>query len=216
MHVPLLGADLLYQNCYRAVNFAGGLECWHVGSHRFVFNNIEIKCLSVLYGVVVAQRFRLPAIFSCNHSKLSHPGMRRMVLPSALMGWHADAQAGQRAGGVVTGVGDGRLFVELDGTSRRRVVELDSEAYNAVRLGYAMTVNRAQGVTVEHAMVVADGAMDGHRAYVALTRHRESVQGGVHAWLCGCFGLDDEYELVPLEPDWYASCRAGPTVVPGR
>jgi Ti-type conjugative transfer relaxase TraA len=48
--------------------------------------------------------------------------------------------------------------------------------YDALTHGYAATIHKAQGVTVERAHVLASSAMDRHSAYVALTRHREGVR----------------------------------------
>ncbi|MDT8873523.1 hypothetical protein RAA17_26305 [Komagataeibacter rhaeticus] len=47
--------------------------------------------------------------------------------------------------------------------------------YDALDHGYAATIHKSQGVTVERAHVLATGSMDRHGAYVALSRHRESV-----------------------------------------
>jgi len=41
--------------------------------------------------------------------------------------------------------------------------------------GYAATIHKAQGVTVDRAHVLASAHMDRHAAYVALTRHRDGV-----------------------------------------
>jgi hypothetical protein len=48
--------------------------------------------------------------------------------------------------------------------------------YDTLAHGYAATIHKAQGVTVERAHVLASAAMDRHSAYVALTRHREGVR----------------------------------------
>ncbi len=47
--------------------------------------------------------------------------------------------------------------------------------YDDIAHGYAATVHKTQGVTVDYAHVLASGGMDRHLAYVALSRHREAV-----------------------------------------
>ena len=75
--------------------------------------------------------------------------------------------------------GGGRLAVALDGAGaaagRGRTVAFDLREYGHVDHGYAATVYKAQGVTVDRAHVLASRHMDRHAAYVALTRHREGV-----------------------------------------
>ncbi|WP_048848536.1 Ti-type conjugative transfer relaxase TraA, partial [Acetobacter indonesiensis] len=74
--------------------------------------------------------------------------------------------------------GDLVLSVQLDGpggTGRGRVVSVSVAEYDALDHGYAATIHKSQGVTVDRAHVLATGSMDRHGAYVALSRHRESV-----------------------------------------
>ncbi|AZV40573.1 Ti-type conjugative transfer relaxase TraA [Komagataeibacter xylinus] len=74
--------------------------------------------------------------------------------------------------------GDLVLSVQLDGsgkTGRGRVVSVSVADYDALDHGYAATIHKSQGVTVDRAHVLATGSMDRHGAYVALSRHRESV-----------------------------------------
>lgn len=50
------------------------------------------------------------------------------------------------------------------------------DTYNAIDHGYATTIHKNQGATVDRAYVLASGTMDRHLTYVAMTRHREGVQ----------------------------------------
>ena len=72
-----------------------------------------------------------------------------------------------------------RLTVRLDGAGPPgqdgRAVTFDLRDYGHVDHGYAATVHKAQGVTVDRAHVLATPHMDRHAAYVALTRHRDGV-----------------------------------------
>jgi len=93
-----------------------------------------------------------------------------------------------------TGVKNGSLgtiaAIDGDGEAARLTVRLDREdrasgeatvvgfglaEYAHIDHGYAATVHKAQSVTVDRAHVLATPGMDRHLAYVALTRHRQSV-----------------------------------------
>ena len=74
----------------------------------------------------------------------------------------------------IAGAGAGaHLKVRLD--SGREVV-FALKDYDALDHGYAATMHKAQGVTVDHAHVLLSASMDRHLTYVALSRHRESVR----------------------------------------
>ena len=47
--------------------------------------------------------------------------------------------------------------------------------YAAVDHGYATTIHKAQGATVDRTFVLASGTMDRHLTYVGMTRHRDAV-----------------------------------------
>jgi len=64
------------------------------------------------------------------------------------------------------------LAVRLD-DGRRITVDLKSYAH--VDHGYAATVHKAQGMTVDRTHVLATPGLDAHSSYVALTRHREGT-----------------------------------------
>lgn len=57
------------------------------------------------------------------------------------------------------------------------VVHINPETYNHFTLGYAATVHKTQGITVEHSFVYAGGmGWNRHLTYVALSRHKDSCQ----------------------------------------
>jgi Ti-type conjugative transfer relaxase TraA len=81
--------------------------------------------------------------------------------------------------GTIREVGEGRLVAVLDGKGRdgrERTVSVPTESYRAVDHGYATTIHKTQGATVDKAFVLASRTMDRHLAYVAMTRHRQGVE----------------------------------------
>ena len=65
-----------------------------------------------------------------------------------------------------------RLAVRLDDG---RSVAFDLKDYSHLDHGYAATVHKAQGVTVDRAHVLATPGMDRHAPYVAMSRHRDRL-----------------------------------------
>lgn len=85
--------------------------------------------------------------------------------------------------GTVEAVEPGRLVTRLDSAVRvagsgdfSRTVTISLDTYNAIDHGYATTIHKLQGATVDRAFVLASGTMDRHLTYVAMTRHRSDVQ----------------------------------------
>ncbi|MBN2974197.1 hypothetical protein JW805_19560 [Roseomonas aeriglobus] len=56
-----------------------------------------------------------------------------------------------------------------------RGVAFDTKDYAHVDHGYAATIHKSQGVTVDRAPVLATPGMDRHSAYVGMSRHRDDV-----------------------------------------
>lgn len=77
--------------------------------------------------------------------------------------------------GTVEHVEKGKIIARLDGRSGDSV-SIPTDSYQAIDHGYATTIHKNQGATVDRAFVLASSTMDRHLTYVAMTRHRDSVQ----------------------------------------
>jgi Ti-type conjugative transfer relaxase TraA len=80
--------------------------------------------------------------------------------------------------GTVERAEEDRLTVRLDsaeGPGLGHTVEVSTADYAAIDHGYATTIHKAQGATVDRAYVLASKSMDRHLTYVAMTRHRDGV-----------------------------------------
>ncbi|MGN6376430.1 MAG: Ti-type conjugative transfer relaxase TraA [Sphingomonas sp.] len=74
--------------------------------------------------------------------------------------------------GMIEQVSDISMTVATDSG---REVRFDLKDYNDIDHGYAATIHKAQGMTVDRVHVLATPGMDRHAAYVALSRHRDRV-----------------------------------------
>jgi len=76
--------------------------------------------------------------------------------------------------GTVGSTGDNRgdplLSVRLD---NGRDVVISEDSYRNIDHGYAATIHKSQGATVDRTFVLATGMMDQHLTYVSMTRHRD-------------------------------------------
>ena len=67
----------------------------------------------------------------------------------------------------------GHMVAEIGDDKRR--IEIAQAFYRDVDHGYATTIHRSQGATVDRVKVLASLSLDKHLSYVAMTRHREDV-----------------------------------------
>ncbi len=81
--------------------------------------------------------------------------------------------------GTVLSVEPDALQIQLDGTTQRAgkpmAVTVDVKGYQAIDHGYATTIHKNQGATVDRSFILASTTMDRHLTYVAMTRHRDAV-----------------------------------------
>jgi Ti-type conjugative transfer relaxase TraA len=82
--------------------------------------------------------------------------------------------------GTIEQVGAQSMTVQTDDG---RSIAFDLKDYDRIDHGYAATIHKAQGMTVDRTHVLATPGMDAHGSYVALSRHRDGM--GLH------YGRDD-------------------------
>ncbi|TBH46484.1 Ti-type conjugative transfer relaxase TraA, partial [Rhizobium leguminosarum] len=82
--------------------------------------------------------------------------------------------------GEVIALAPDAIQVRLDGKAQtqdgQRQVTVPVNRYQSFDHGYATTIHKTQGATVDRSFVLASTTMDRHLTYVAMTRHREEVQ----------------------------------------
>jgi len=104
-------------------------------------------------------------------------GQRDFATGDRVMFLKNDRELGVRNGslGTVEDVTRHSMRVTLDGLERASVAFMVKD-YASLDYGYAATVHKAQGVTVDKTFVLATPSMDRHLAYVGMTRHRDGVE----------------------------------------
>ncbi|TAT94682.1 Ti-type conjugative transfer relaxase TraA [Rhizobium ruizarguesonis] len=114
--------------------------------------------------------------YQTNNGKRSFaPGDRIVFLEN-------DRDLGVKNGmlGEVIAVQPDAIQVRLDGKAQtqdgQRQVTVPVNRYQSFDHGYATTIHKTQGATVDRSFVLASTTMDRHLTYVAMTRHREEVQ----------------------------------------
>lgn len=84
--------------------------------------------------------------------------------------------------GTLTDIQGSKLCIRLDkdmsqqADKSARTITIDTKLYNHIDHGYAATIHKAQGVTVDRSYVLASKYMDSHATYVAMSRHRDSAE----------------------------------------
>ncbi len=119
-------------------------------------------------------RLRGSGLFGEDVTVQTERGAREFATGDRIMFLRNERSLGVKNGslGTVQSADPARLSVMLDDG---RAVAFDVKDYAAIDHGYAATIHKAQGMTVDRVHVLATPGLDRHAAYVALSRHRDAV-----------------------------------------
>ncbi|CAD7055502.1 Ti-type conjugative transfer relaxase TraA [Pseudorhizobium endolithicum] len=78
--------------------------------------------------------------------------------------------------GKVVEAAPNRIVAEIGEGEYRRQVTVEQRFYGNLDHGYATTIHKSQGATVDRVKVLASLSLDRHLTYVAMTRHREELR----------------------------------------
>ena len=111
---------------------------------------------------------------------LSEHGPRAFASGDRIVFTRNDRDLGVKNGsfGTVVKLGDGYVNVCLDAEQGEAPTPLTfaPDQYADFDHGYATTIHKSQGATVDKAYVLGSNTMDRHLSYVALTRHRAEMR----------------------------------------
>jgi Ti-type conjugative transfer relaxase TraA len=132
--------------------------------------NEEVRALNL----AARERLRASGELGSDMAMQVERGERRFADGERVMFLRNDRELGVKNGslGTLQSVNAQRMAVMLDDG---RSVVFDTKSYSHIDHGYAATIHKSQGVTLDRAYILATPGMDQHSSYVALSRHRESV-----------------------------------------
>ncbi|MEO3388251.1 Ti-type conjugative transfer relaxase TraA [Mesorhizobium sp. CAU 1741] len=116
-------------------------------------------------------------IIALGHGFATQEGERRFAPGDQIVFLKNDGGLGVKNGmiGKVVEAAPRRIVAEIGQGNHRHRVEIDQRFYRNLDHGYATTVHKSQGATVDRVKVLATLSLDRHLTYVAMTRHREDV-----------------------------------------
>lgn len=134
-------------------------------------------------------------IVDAGHLFRTEDGDRRFAAGDQIVFLKNEGSLGVKNGMLarIVEAGPTRFVAEAGDGEHRRIVEVDQRFYHHVDHGYATTVHKSQGATVDRVNVLASLSLDRHLTYVALTRHRDDV-----ALYYGRRSFDKAGGLIPI------------------
>ena len=114
---------------------------------------------------------------SDGHDFRTEDGMRKFDAGDRIIFLKNESALGVKNGMLakVVEASPGRIVAELGEGDARRRIEVEQRTYRNLDHGYATTIHKSQGATVDRVQVLASLSLDRHLTYVAMTRHREDV-----------------------------------------
>lgn len=108
-------------------------------------------------------------------------GMREFAVGDRILFTRNDYSLNVKNGmlGIVQEIDDKHMSIKLDQAEHdleSKTITINTDSYAAIDHGYATTIHKCQGATVDHTFVLKSKTMDKHLNYVAMTRHKEQMR----------------------------------------
>lgn len=143
-----------------------------LGESRIILThtNDEVRALNI----AARERMRSAGELGAEVGVATERGERAFAPGDRVMFLRNEQSLGVKNGTLATveQVAPERMTARMDDG---RQVAFDLKDYAHVDHGYAATIHKAQGMTVDRVQVLATPGLDRHAAYVALSRHRASI-----------------------------------------
>lgn len=123
------------------------------------------------------QRLVARGLVGTGHDFRAEDGLRQFAAGDQIIFLKNDASLGVKNGmlAAVVDAGPGRIVAETIDSAEARRITVEERFYNSVDHGYATTIHKAQGATVDRVKLLASLSLDRHLTYVGMTRHREDL-----------------------------------------
>tara|TARA_R110002126_G_scaffold85058_1_gene206293 strand:- start:37961 stop:41329 length:3369 start_codon:yes stop_codon:yes gene_type:complete len=111
------------------------------------------------------------------HAFKTEDGPRQFAVGDQIVFLKNEGSLGVKNGmiGKVVEAAPGRIVASIGEGQGAHRVTIDQRFYRNLDHGYATTIHKSQGATVDRVKVLASLSLDRHLTYVAMTRHREDM-----------------------------------------
>ncbi|MDQ0322447.1 Ti-type conjugative transfer relaxase TraA [Pararhizobium capsulatum DSM 1112] len=133
----------------------------------------DVRMLNVMARDKLVER----GILSEGHAFKTADGIRHFDTGDQIVFLKNEGSLGVKNGiiGRVVEAAPNRISVVVGEGDQLRQVSVEQRFYNNLDHGYATTIHKSQGATVDRVKVLASLSLDRHLTYVAMTRHREDL-----------------------------------------
>lgn len=134
----------------------------------------DVRMLNVMAREKLVER----GIVGDGHVFKTTDGERRFDVGDQIVFLKNETSLGVKNGmiGHVVEAAPNRIVAATGEGEHRRHVVVEQHFYSNLDHGYATTIHKSQGATVDRVKVLASLSLDRHLTYVAMTRHREDLQ----------------------------------------
>lgn len=130
-----------------------------------------------MLNIMAREKLVARGVVAAGHDFRTEDGVRKFSDGDQVIFLKNDSTLGVKNGMLakVVEAEPGRIVAEFGEGDARHRVEVEQRSYRNIDHGYATTIHKSQGATVDRVQVLASLSLNRHLTYVAMTRHREDL-----------------------------------------